>query len=175
LLHALADALDDGADIGVIDAAMKRPAPPDANDIRPFVVVSAANQNVVDLWQLRANRLDRRILQPNQIDRDNGDPLPLMCQHDAAGIERIMHACRLAVHAIAGDIDRPRPAQLGRDIDGGKAGPQVALRRQRNPRRNQQDGHNQRRDDPKHDWHSARVTANRRLYRCGQRRAKAKR
>src|SRR5689334_13637380 len=55
-VYAFGGALDDGGDISVINAAMPRDASPDANDVGPLMIVRAADENVIDLGQLRADR-----------------------------------------------------------------------------------------------------------------------
>ena len=79
-------------------AALTDP-PPDADDVRTFVVVRAGNEDVFEAAELCANRLHLRILQADEIDAGDRDPVIATGQYDGAGKERIVDAFALRLGA----------------------------------------------------------------------------
>jgi hypothetical protein len=106
VLHCFDDPGFDLLQIVGIDATVERVRSPQSQRIRPFVVVCARHQDIVEFGELLADRLRDIVKQADNIDRDKSELLFPVSQNNGSSHDWVMHAPSLAVLTEAGEIDR---------------------------------------------------------------------
>ena len=112
-----------------VDAGVERAGAPQAQRVRPLVIVRARDHHVGEAGQVGADFLDEVVEQPDHVGADQGDLLLPVGKHHRAGHQRVVDLGRLAVVAKAGDVDRRFAVDRRRDVGVGESDRQVGRAR----------------------------------------------